>query len=79
MIVQQLDEEIKEWTSKEVIAAKKKLADEFFTKNIKDPEIQLDPKNWHKSLQTFSNYKSSQGMLNLHNGPVAHINDWKEA
>ena len=49
-IVEQIDKEVREWTIKEVREAKRKLADDYFTQNIKDPEMSYDPKNWHRSL-----------------------------
>ena len=56
-----------------------KFADDYFTSNIKDPEIQKDPRNWHKSLQTFSRYRTNTGLLNLINGPIAKLKQWQEA
>ena len=50
-----------------------KFADEFFTRNIKDPEIADDSKNWHKCLQKISRYRNNSKILNLQSGPVAEI------
>ena len=56
-----------------------KFANEYFTRNINNPRIQDDPKNWHKSLQTFTKYKSSNQLLNTINGPIANTTQWKMA
>ena len=38
-IIDKLDKEIDNWNHEEVTRARNKFADEFFTRNIKDPDI----------------------------------------
>ena len=47
------------------------MANDFFHNNIKNKEVSDNSKQWHKSLQTFCNYKKRNGILNLINGPIA--------
>ena len=34
------------------------IANKYFSENVNNPKIQKDPRNWHRSLQAFSKYKS---------------------
>ena len=57
--------------------ALRKFVNEYFLNNITDPEIQKDPRNWHKCLQIFSKYKENSMILNTTTGPIANLNQWK--
>ena len=59
------------WNRENTIRAKKEIADEYFTANIKAPKIADDPRNFHSCLQIFGRYKNKNGILNLNNGPIA--------
>ena len=49
-VIEKLDQEIQTWSHEETTRARNKFADDFFTRNIKDPEVTEDPSNWHKCL-----------------------------
>ena len=48
--MEKLDKEVVNWSHEETTRAKNKFADDFFMRNIKDPEINDNPSNWHKCL-----------------------------
>ena len=49
-IIANLDEEMENWTAENTNKALRKLADEYFTSNIRDPEVHEDSRNWHKCI-----------------------------
>jgi hypothetical protein len=52
---------------------------EFVTKNIIECDHKSEPKEWHRNIKMFSNYKAQSSILNLTNGPIAEIGEWQEA
>ena len=78
-IIQKLEENIVEWTPETAKEALFKEADKFFNNEIRFNTHKTEPKKWHKSLKQFTRYNKQTQILNLNNGPIAQIDQWKKA
>ena len=56
-----------------------KLFDNFFYNNlIKKNHIKF-PKEWHKNIKRISNYQINRGLLDMNNGPITDVEDFRKA
>ena len=54
IILEKIDKDFEEWTSENTRQKMHAYANQYFTSNIINPQIQTDPRNWHKCLKQFS-------------------------
>ena len=50
IILERLNGSFEEWNSENTRHYMNKFANEYFTRNVTKPDIQKDPRNWHKCL-----------------------------
>ena len=74
--LQKLRGRIKEWSPEETRNIINDMSREFVTKNIIECDHKSEPKEWHRNIKMFSNYKAQSSILNLTNGPIAEIGEW---
>lgn len=51
----------------------------YFNENITNKSYKTFAKEWHKNIKRMCNYNMSNGILDLQNGPITKLEDFRKA